>query len=110
MRAHAQDLRGEVDDDEWVRSIARDWRQAMLDPADRALCAYADKLTGAPASVTDADVAALREAGFDDTAIHDATQVIGYFNYINRIANGLGVETETFTEAWEQPLAPGEDP
>jgi alkylhydroperoxidase family enzyme len=39
-------------------------------------------------------VAVLRAAGFDDVAIHDATQVIGYFNYINRVADGLGVDLE----------------
>lgn len=46
------------------------------------------------------DVAALREAGFSDPAIHDASQVISYFNYINRIADALGVELETFVRAW----------
>jgi alkylhydroperoxidase family enzyme len=42
----------------------------------------------------------LRVAGFDDRAIHDATQVIGYFNYINRLADGLGVDRETWIRAW----------
>lgn len=37
---------------------------------------------------------ALRAAGFDDTAIHDAAQVIAYFNYINRVADALGVDLE----------------
>jgi alkylhydroperoxidase family enzyme len=43
-----------------------------------------------------ADLEGLRAHGFDDTAIHDATQVIAYFNYITRIADGLGVEVEDF--------------
>jgi len=42
----------------------------------------------------------LRARGFDDRAIHDATQVIGYFNYITRVADGLGVEPEEFIEPW----------
>lgn len=46
------------------------------------------------------DVAAVRAAGFDDTAIHDAAQVVSYFNYINRIADALGVEPESFVRAW----------
>ena len=45
--------------------------------------------------MTAADVAALRAAAFDDTAIHDAAQVVSFFNYINRIADALGVEPET---------------
>ncbi|MCK5943947.1 MAG: hypothetical protein KAI24_18325 [Planctomycetes bacterium] len=46
------------------------------------------------------DVAALRSAGFSDAAVHDASQVVGYFNYINRIADALGVELEQFVRAW----------
>lgn len=40
------------------------------------------------------DVDALRRVGFSDAAIHDAAQVIGYFNYINRVADGLGTDRE----------------
>lgn len=50
------------------------------------------------------DIEALRAAGFDDRAIHDATQVAGYFNYINRVVDALHVEQESFVRAWEQPL------
>ena len=82
--------------------MATDWRQAGLNPADRALCAYAEKLTQTPGAMAEADIAMLRRRGFDDTAIHDATQIIGYFNYINRIADALGVEVETFIRPWEQ--------
>ncbi len=46
------------------------------------------------------EVDALRTAGFADPAIHDASQVVSYFNYINRIADALGVELETFVRAW----------
>ncbi len=61
---------------------------------DRALCDHAIKLTRAPASVRPADLDRLRQLGLTDRAIHDATQVIAYFNYINRIADGLGVDLE----------------
>lgn len=44
----------------------------------------------------------LRRHGFSDAAIHDATQVIAYFNYINRVADALGVEQERFIREWEQ--------
>lgn len=70
-------------------------------PADRALCAYAAKLTATPAAMTAADLDELRTHGFTDRAIHDATQVIAYFNYINRVADALHVEPETFVHPWE---------
>jgi uncharacterized peroxidase-related enzyme len=60
----------------------------------RALCDYAIKLTAAPATVGREDADALRALGWDDAAIHDATQVIAYFNYINRVAEGVGIEDE----------------
>ena len=50
--------------------------------------------------MTAADVTALRQAGLDDVAIHDATQVVAYFNYINRVADALGVEPEDFIQPW----------
>ena len=60
----------------------------------RALCDYAIKLTAAPATVGIEDADALRAVGWDDAAIHDAIQVISYFNYINRVAEGVGIEDE----------------
>ena len=103
MRAHAHDLRAEVDDDTFVHALAADWRTAELSPADRALCAFAEKLTRSPAAMSRGDLDALRAEGFGDAAIHDATQVVGYFNYINRIADALGVEPESFVAEWEKP-------
>ena len=60
----------------------------------RALCDFAVKLTAAPAAIGAEDVDALRLAGWDDTAIHDAIQVIAYFNYVNRVAEGVGIGAE----------------
>ena len=60
----------------------------------RALCDYAVKLTAIPSSVGLEDADALRAHGWDDAAIHDAIQVVGYFNYINRIADAVGIEDE----------------
>jgi alkylhydroperoxidase family enzyme len=53
-------------------------------------------LTRSPSSVDADDIAALRAAGFGDAGISSATQVIAYFNYINRIAEGLGVPLEVW--------------
>ena len=71
-----------------------DWRTAELTERDRALCEFAERLTRAPANCDAGDVDALRAVGWDDQAIHDAAQVISYFNYINRIADCLGVDLE----------------
>jgi uncharacterized peroxidase-related enzyme len=65
-----------------------------------ALCHFAKKLTLSPSQMSPADLDELRAHGFDDRAIHDATQVIGYFNYINRVADALGVEPEDFIVPW----------
>jgi len=71
-----------------------DYRAAALAPRMRALCDFAVKLTRAPATISGADAQALRSHGLDDAAVHDAIQVIGYFNYINRIADAVGIEDE----------------
>jgi uncharacterized peroxidase-related enzyme len=85
-----------------VHHICSDWRKAALSPADVALCTYAEKLTKTPQQMSPADLDVLRTHGFDDRGIHDATQVISYFNYINRVADALGVEPEAFVHPWEQ--------
>ena len=51
-------------------------------------------LTQRPAAAGEADVTRLRGEGWSDAAIHDAIQVVSYFNYINRIAEAVGVEDE----------------
>lgn len=70
------------------------WREAPLEAAELAFCAYAEKLTQTPSQLCEADVEALRDAGWSDREIHDGCQVIAYFNYINRIADGLGIDPE----------------
>lgn len=52
------------------------------------------KLTATPQKVGATDLAPLRAAGLSDTDIHDLVQVIAYFNYITRIADGLGTDPE----------------
>ena len=67
-----------------------------LSPADRALCDYAVKLTLAPGEAGEPDLERLQEEGFSEEALTIAVQVIGYFNYINRVADGLGVDPEAW--------------
>ena len=59
-----------------------------------ALLRYAEKLTVNPGDVVREDVTALTDAGVDDGEVLEANQIIGYFNYVNRCLNGLGVTTE----------------
>ncbi|MEM9409732.1 MAG: hypothetical protein AAGA30_01380 [Planctomycetota bacterium] len=66
----------------------------FLSDSDQAMLRYCSKLTIAPSSMTQADVDELKSLGFDDLAIHDIACCVGYFAFVNRIANGLGVELE----------------
>ena len=84
--------------------MQRDWRTADLDDTDRAVCAYVDKLTRTPGLMRPDDLEPLRAVGLDDDAIHDICAVAAYFAYINRIADGLGVDLEpgmSPTPPWE---------
>ena len=65
-----------------------------LSARELALLGYADALTLAPASIRASHVDALRTAGCDDRTIHDACAIVAYFAFVNRIADGLGVEVE----------------
>ena len=74
---------------------------------------YALKLTRDPGSMEADDVGRLRDVGFDDRAVLDICQVVSYYNYVNRLADGLGVELE---EEWDDARptpasrpAPGDD-
>jgi alkylhydroperoxidase family enzyme len=63
------------------------------------MLAYAVKLTKTPWEIEKTDVDVLRAAGFGDSAILDICQIVGYFNFVNRLADGLGVELEKY---WEE--------
>ncbi|SFE47879.1 uncharacterized peroxidase-related enzyme [Sulfitobacter brevis] len=72
----------------------RDLAAMPLDPAQKAAMVYARKLTEAPATMAQADVTALRDAGWDDGAILEINQVTAYFSYANRTVLGLGCSTD----------------
>jgi alkylhydroperoxidase family enzyme len=71
-----------------------------LDDPVRRLLEYVEKLTLVVADVSEEDVAALRACGWSDRAIHDAVQIASYFNYINRVADALGVDPEPDLPGW----------
>ncbi len=77
-----------------VTALARDHGAAELAASDRAMLDYAAKLTRTPSEIELGDLARLRDAGFDDRAIHDVCAITAYYAFVNRIADGLGVELE----------------
>ncbi len=86
-------------DDERATALERDYTQADLSPRERGIVDYALKLTLEPSSMAECDVEKLRQLGLTDRAILDACQVTCYYNYVNRLANGLGVPLEDYWEA-----------
>ena len=71
-----------------------DYREANLSPRERALCDFAVKLTTLAAEIDETDIGALRAEGLSDPEISDAIQVIAYFNYVTRVADGVGIDDE----------------
>jgi len=65
-----------------------------LTAQDKAILNYATKLTRTPGSMTDVDVEQLRSQGLDDRGIHDICAITAYFAFVNRMADGLGIELE----------------
>ncbi len=85
-----------MNDPAWVKVLKRDYREADLSEADRAMLDYVAKLTLTPATVEEAEVKRLREVGFGDKAIVEINQITGFFAWCNRTVDGLGVELEDF--------------
>jgi uncharacterized peroxidase-related enzyme len=80
--------------DEIERALRARRPEDAFDGRELALMRYAEKLTLAPGAMVKADVDALFAAGLDDGEILEANQIVGYFNYVNRLLNGLGVTTD----------------
>ncbi len=100
MAHHGEALRAELKDDALARQVARDYREANLAAADRALLDYGVALTCEPDERTAQEVERLREYGFEDEAILHATEVAAYFNLVNRLALSLGVDLEAGHPQW----------
>ena len=73
-------------------ALIDDLASAPIDDRLRPVLAYAGKLTLNPAQVTDADIAAILAAGWDERAVADANKVTALFNYMNRVILGMGVD------------------
>ena len=79
-----------------MEHLKRDYQKAPISSADLAMLDYAVKLTKAPWEMAQEDVDKLRGEDFSDAAILDINQITGYYNFVNRLADGLGVELESY--------------
>ncbi|HEX4785882.1 MAG TPA: hypothetical protein VH350_16190 [Candidatus Sulfotelmatobacter sp.] len=77
-----------------VEELQRDYTAAPISPQDRVMLDYVVKLTKDATRVQKTDVEGLRTAGFDDRGILQITLIASWFNYINRVADALGVGRE----------------
>ncbi|MDE0749656.1 MAG: peroxidase-related enzyme [Acidimicrobiales bacterium] len=94
MAHHRRGLRRLLRDDGLADAVEADWRSAPISDQRRAMLEYAILLTTSPGKVTEADIDALRTAGFSDRDILDIAEVTAYYAYANRIADGLGIAAE----------------
>lgn len=95
MESHEKDLRSVVESDEQQQAVQEDYRSAGLTPRENALLDFAVKLTLHPRDECREDLEALRKHGLNDEQLVDAVHCISYFNFINRVLDGLGVDPES---------------
>ena len=89
---HAEALNFYWKDDERISQLIEDFTQLDFSPADQAMIEYAIRLTKDPSSISDSDIEKLRQNGFSDESILNINLTASYFNFVNRVAEGLGVE------------------
>lgn len=89
---HAEALRRYIKDDETLDMLMNADGLETLEPRLSNIVRHAEKLTSAPAAMTESDLGELRAVGLSDSDILDLTMIVGYFNFVNRIALGLGVD------------------
>ena len=89
--AHAEFLRQATLDDELVDALVDDYTRATVSEPERVMLDYVVKLTKDATQITQKDHQQLRQNGFDDKAILQLTLIASWFNYINRVADALGV-------------------
>jgi len=90
--AHGEFLRNVSDDPKLASHIMHDYRNADLDPETRAMLDFATKLTREPTAMQESDVIKLRERGLSDEQILSVALITCTFNFMTRLADGLGVE------------------
>ena len=94
MTHHRRGLRRLLRDDDLVERIEADFETAGVSEKRLAMLRYAMKLTVTPGEVDESDVESLRDVGFTDTDVLHIAEVVGYYAYANRIADGWGIPLE----------------
>ncbi len=111
--AHGGFLRQHSDDPELASHLMHDYTKAELDPQTRGMLDFASKLTRDPASMGEADVVRLRGLGLSDEQIHSVVLIACTFNFMTRLADGLGVELppgrQAAAERWLTAVATQQD-
>lgn len=98
IKHHSEALDRYASDPALVKALGHDPLKAKLNEREAALVHFAITLTKTPVKGSKEAVAALRARGFTDEQILQATQVVAYFNFANRLSLGLGVELESEAE------------
>ncbi len=93
--AHGAAVRALSGDPALGEAMVMNWRAAPLPQRQKAMLAFAEKVTRTSAEVTEADREALRTEGFSDRDIWDIAAVTGFFNMSNRVASAVGMEPNT---------------
>ena len=91
-RHHGEALNHYWKNPERVERVAIDYRNEKLTVKQRTMLDFGTKLTRVPQQMVHGDQQALRDAGYSDREILDITLIVSYFNFVNRLAQGLGVE------------------
>ena len=81
-------------DEALVKAIREDYRSAPIEERDKVMLGYVEQLTRDATKIGRSDHDRLRAAGFDDRGILQVTLIASWFNYINRVADALGVGRE----------------
>jgi uncharacterized peroxidase-related enzyme len=89
--SHAEFLRRVTLDDALIQALKEDYEHAPITQAERVMIDYVIKLTKDATRIAPVDHERLRDAGFDDRAILQITLIAAWFNYINRVADALGI-------------------
>ena len=91
MESHAEFLRLVTLDDSLIAALREDYRSAPISEAERVMCDYVVQITKDATKIHSGVLAGLRQVGFDDTSILQITLIASWFNYINRVADALGI-------------------